>query len=81
VRARTQTGGRTSDDLIRQARTETGDDAKFEFPEVPEGQWLLLVELPRPPALAVWVVPVTVTAGAATKQSLNDQTVIEGLVQ
>ena len=69
------------DDLIRQVKTETGDDPKFEFREVPEGRWLLLAELPAPPSLAVWVVPVTVTAGTATRQSLNDQTVIEGLVQ
>lgn len=68
-------------DLIRQVKTETGDDPKFEFTEVPEGRWLLLAELPAPPSLAVWVVPVTVTAGEATRQSLNDQTVIEGLIQ
>ncbi|MBI2883485.1 MAG: hypothetical protein HYY11_06220 [Candidatus Methylomirabilis oxyfera] len=68
-------------DLIRQTRTETGDDPKFEFREVPEGRWLLVAELPSPPSLAVWVVPVTVTAGTAAKQSLNDQTVIEGLTQ
>jgi hypothetical protein len=68
-------------DLIRQVHTETGDDPKFEFLEVPEGRWLLLAELPAPPTLAVWVVPVTVTAGAAAKQSLGDQTVIEGMVQ
>lgn len=68
-------------DLIRQVKTETGDDPKFEFTEVPEGRWLLLAELPSPPTLAVWVVPVTVTTGAATRQSLNDQTVIEGLIQ
>jgi hypothetical protein len=68
-------------DLIRQVKTETGDDPKFEFREVPEGRWLLLAELPAPPSLAVWVVPITVTAGTATRQSLNDQTVIEGLIQ
>jgi hypothetical protein len=68
-------------DLIRQMRTETGADPKFEFREVPEGRWLLLAELPAPPSLAVWVVPITVTAGTATRQSLNDQTVIEGLIQ
>lgn len=68
-------------DLIRQIHTETGEDPKFEFLEVPEGRWLLLAELPAPPSLAVWVVPITVTAGTATRQSLNDQTVIEGLIQ
>lgn len=68
-------------DLIKQTRTETGDDPKFEFREVPEGRWLLLAELPSPSSLAVWVVPVTITAGIASKQSLNDQTVIEGLIQ
>lgn len=68
-------------DLIRHVKTETGDDPKFEFRDVPEGRWLLLAELPAPPTLAVWVVPVTVTAGAAAKQSLGDRTVIEGMVQ
>lgn len=68
-------------DLIRQVKTETGEDPKFEFRDVPEGRWLLLAELPAPPTLAVWIVPVTVTAGAAAKQSLGDQTVIEGMVQ
>ncbi|HWQ70332.1 MAG TPA: hypothetical protein VN494_10370, partial [Patescibacteria group bacterium] len=68
-------------ELIREVRTETGDDPKFEFRDVPEGRWLLLAELPSPPSLAVWVVPVTVTAGTTSKQSLNDQTVIEGLTQ
>ncbi|GEM_PF-6137174 len=68
-------------DMIRQVRTETGDDPKFEFLEVPEGRWLLLTELPSPPSMAVWVVPITVTAGAVAKQSLNDLTVIEGLIQ
>lgn len=68
-------------DLIREVRSETGADPKFEFRDVPEGRWLLLAELPSPPTLGVWVVPVTVTAGTATKQSLGDQTVIEGLIQ
>lgn len=78
---RTQLRDAGRGDLIRQVNTETGADPKFEFTEVPEGRWLLLAELPAPPSLAVWVVPVTVTAGAPTKQSLNDETVIEGLVQ
>ncbi|WP_107562743.1 hypothetical protein [Candidatus Methylomirabilis limnetica] len=78
---RTQLKDAGRGDLIRQTRTDTADDPKFEFSAVPEGRWLLLAELPSPPSLAVWIVPVTVTAGAATKQSLNDQTVIEGLIQ
>ncbi len=78
---RTQLKDAGRGDLIRQTRTDTADDPKFEFSEVPEGRWLLLAELPSPPSLAVWIVPVTVTAGTATKQSLNDQTVIEGLIQ
>jgi hypothetical protein len=69
------------DDLIRQARTETGEDPRFEFREVPEGRWLLLAALPSPPSLAVWIVPITVTAATATRQSLNDLTVIEGLIR
>ena len=68
-------------DLIRQVRTETGNDPKFEFREVPEGRWLLLAELPSPPSLAVWAIPVTVTSGEAARQLLNDRTVIEGLTQ
>ena len=68
-------------DLIRQVKTETGNDPRFEFRDVPEGRWLLLTELASPSSLAVWIVPVTVTAGNATKQSLNDHTVIEGLIQ
>ena len=68
-------------DLIRQTRTETGDNPEFEFRDVPEGRWLLMAELPSPPSLAIWVVPVTITAGTAARQSLNDQTVIEGLIQ
>lgn len=77
--AQLRTAGR--DDLIRQVKTETGNDPKFEFRDVPEGRWLLLAELPAPPTLALWVVPVTVTGGAAAKQSLGDQTVMEGMVQ
>jgi hypothetical protein len=68
-------------DLIRQVKTETGNDPRFEFLEVPEGRWLLLAEMPSPASLAVWIVPITVTAGTATRQSLNDQTIIEGLIQ
>jgi hypothetical protein len=79
--SRTQLRGAGRGDLIQETRTETGDEPKFEFREVPEGRWLLLAELPSPPSLAVWVVPVTVTAGTAARQSLNDQTVIEGLLQ
>ena len=78
---RAQLRGAGRGDLIRQVKTETGADPKFEFGEVPEGRWLLLAELPSPPSLAVWIVPVTVTAGTAAKQLLNDHTVIEGLVQ
>ena len=78
---RTQLKDAGRGDLIRQTRTDTADDPKFEFSEVPEGRWLLLAELSSPPSLAVWIVPVTVIAGAATKQSLNDHTVIEGLIQ
>lgn len=68
-------------ELIREVRSDTGNDPKFEFRDVPEGRWLLLAELSSPPTLGVWVIPVTVTAGTATKQSLGDQTVIEGLVR
>ena len=78
---RTQLKDAGRGDLIRQTRTDTADDPKFEFSEVPEGRWLLLAELSSPPSLAVWIVPVTVTAGTATRQSLNDLTVIEGLTQ
>lgn len=79
--ARTQLRGVGRGDLILQTRTEKGNEPRFEFREVPEGQWLLLAELPSPLSLAVWIVPVTITAGSATRQSLNDQTVIEGLIQ
>jgi hypothetical protein len=67
-------------DLTREVRTASSDEPQFRFQDVPAGRWLLLAELHSPLSTLLWAVPVTVTAGATTHQSLNDQTIwIEGL--
>lgn len=67
-------------DLIRTVRTETGTDPKFAFQDVPQGRWLLLAELPSKISVLFWAVPVTVTKGEQTWQSLNDKSLwLEGL--
>jgi hypothetical protein len=66
--------------LIRTAQTETGDEPQFTFPDVPPGRWLLLAELRSKISVVLWAVPVTVTKGAQTWQSLNDKGIwLEGL--
>lgn len=61
--------------------TNTGEkEPKFTFADVPEGQWILTAELPSKISILLWAVPVTVTKGDATKQSLNDGNIwLEGL--
>lgn len=66
--------------LIRRVQTETGDEPRFTFPDVPPGRWLLLTELRSKISVLLWAVPVTVTKGAQTRQSLNDKEIwLEGL--
>jgi len=73
-----QAGGH--DKLIKRVKTETGVDPKFTFQDVPQGRWLLLAELPSPISVLLWAVPVTVTSGGVTWQSLNDKNIwLEGL--
>lgn len=75
---RLRAGGRP--DLTREVKTDSGDEPEFRFQEVPAGRWLLLAEFHSPLSTLLWAVPVTVTAGTATHQSLNDRTIwIEGL--
>lgn len=69
-------------DLARAVRTASGADPEFRFQDVPAGRWLLLAELHSPISILLWAMPVTVSAGATTRQSLNDDTIwIEGLVK
>lgn len=67
-------------ELIRTVNTESGSDPKFTFQDVPQGRWLLLAELPSKISVLLWAVPVTVTKGKVTWQSLNDKSLwLEGL--
>lgn len=66
-------------ELIRTVKTETGTDPKFVFQDLPPGRWLLLAELPSTISVLLWAVPVTVTPGSRTWQSLNDKSLwLEG---
>lgn len=66
--------------MIRTVKTETGTEPQFTFPDVPPGRWLLLAELRSKISMLLWAVPVTVTKGAQTWQSLNDKGIwLEGL--
>jgi hypothetical protein len=66
-------------DLIRTVKTETGIDPKFTVQDVPPGRWLLLAELPAKVSVLLWAVPVTLTKGEQTWQSLNDKSLwLEG---
>lgn len=68
-------------ELIRTVRTDTRTDPKFIFQGVPQGRWLLLAELPSKISVLLWAVPVTVTSGERTWQSLNDKSLwLEGLL-
>jgi hypothetical protein len=67
-------------DLIRTVKTVKETDPKFTFQDVPQGRWLLLAQLPSKISVLLWVVPVTVTKGEVTWQSLNDKNLwLEGL--
>jgi hypothetical protein len=67
-------------ELVREVKTASSVDPEFRFQGVPAGRWLLLAELHSPISTLLWAIPVTVTAGATTRQPLNDQTIwIEGL--
>jgi hypothetical protein len=67
-------------ELIRRVNTETGTDPKFTFQDVPQGRWLLLAELPSKISVLLWAVPITVTEGQVTWQSLNDKSLwLEGV--
>lgn len=68
-------------DLIRRVKTDPGRDPVFRFADVPQGRWLLLAELPSAISRLLWAFPVTVQAGATTRQSLNDSNIwVEGLL-
>lgn len=55
-------------------------DAGFTFPDVPEGRWLLIAELPGKVSTLLWASPITVTATKTTVQILNDSAIwLEGL--
>lgn len=70
-------------ELIRTVKTAAGGprtDPTFRFEDIPQGRWLLLAELPSKISTLLWAVPVTVTKGAVTWQSLNDKSLwLEGL--
>ena len=67
-------------DLIRTVKTVEEADPKFTFQDVPQGRWLLLAELPLKISVLLWAVPVTVTKGGVTWQTLNDKSLwLEGL--
>ena len=67
-------------ELIRTVQTVKETDPKFTFQDVPQGRWLLLAELPSKISVLLWAVPVTVTKGEVTWQSLNDKSLwLEGL--
>jgi hypothetical protein len=67
--------------LIRTAQTETGTEPKFTFQDVPPGRWLLLAEFRSKISVLLWAVPVTVTQGEQTWQSLSDKNIwLEGLL-
>jgi hypothetical protein len=66
--------------LTRTVKTESGPDPKFTFQDVAQGRWLLLAGLPSTISVLLWAVPVTVTSGEVTRQSLNDTNIwLEGL--
>lgn len=66
-------------DLILTVKTAPGEP-RFAFDEVPAGRWLLVTELPSKISVLLWAVPVTVTKGEVTHQSLNDGKIwLEGL--
>lgn len=68
-------------ELITTVKTETGIDPKFAFQDLPPGRWLLLAELPSKISVLLWAVPVTVTPGIRTWQSLNDKSLwLEGVM-
>lgn len=69
-------------ELIREVATETGPDPKFTFQDVPHGRWLLLAGFPSKISVLLWAIPVTVSTGKATHQSLNDTNIwLEGLTK
>lgn len=67
-------------ELIRTVKTDTGTDPVFAFQDLPPGRWLLLAELPSKISVLLWAVPVTVTPGERTWQSLSDKSLwLEGV--
>lgn len=67
-------------ELIRTVKTAAAAEPKFSFQGIPHGRWLLLAELPSKISVLLWAVPVTVTTGDVTWQSLNDGNIwLEGL--
>lgn len=67
-------------ELANAVRTASSGDPLFRFQDVPAGRWLLLAERHSAVSTILWAVPVTVSAGVTTRQSLSDFTIwIEGL--
>lgn len=65
---------------IRRTKTDREGNPMFRFQDVPQGRWLLLAELPSPISVLLWALPVTITSGEVTRQSLNDKNIwLEGL--
>lgn len=72
-------GDQQSLSLVRSATTNRVD-AGFTFPDVPEGRWVLIAELPGKVSTLLWASPVTVTATKTTVTLLNDSAIwLEGL--
>lgn len=66
--------------LVREVKTASSTDPLFRFQDVAPGRWLLLAELSSSLSTLLWAVPVTVSTGSVSHQSLNDQSVwLEGL--
>lgn len=72
-------GDQQSPGLVRSATTNRVD-AAFTFPDVPEGRWVLIAELPGKVSTLLWASPITVTATKTTVILLNDSAIwLEGL--
>lgn len=67
-------------ELMRRTKTDPQGNPTFRFQDVPHGRWLLMAEISSQISVLLWALPVTVTRGEVTRQSLNDKNIwLEGL--
>ena len=72
-------GDQHAPSLVRSATTNHVD-AGFTFPDVPDGRWVLIAELPGKVSTLLWAYPITVMATKTTVTILNDSAIwLEGL--